>query len=60
VLDAIYSPYETKLLQDAKEQGATIIHGTEMLLHQGVAQFELYTGKKGPVEVMREVLEIAV
>ncbi len=56
VFDAIYSPYETKLLQDAKEQGATIIHGTEMLLHQGVAQFELYTGKKAPENVMREVL----
>lgn len=56
IFDAIYSPYETRLLKDAKEKGAKIIHGTEMLLHQGTAQFELYTGRKAPVEVMRKVL----
>ena len=56
IFDAVYSPYKTKLLQDASEQGATIIHGTEMLLHQGTAQFELYTGQKAPIEVMRKVL----
>ena len=57
VFDAVYSPFETQLLKDAKEQGATIIHGTEMLLHQGTAQFELYTGKKAPEQVMRKALE---
>lgn len=56
VFDAVYSPFETQLLKDAKEQGATIIHGTEMLLHQGTAQFELYTGQQAPEQVMREVL----
>lgn len=57
VFDAIYTPFETRLLREAKEQGARIIHGTEMLLYQGVAQFELYTGWKAPERVMREVLE---
>ncbi|CAN5173730.1 shikimate dehydrogenase [soil metagenome] len=56
VFDAVYSPYETRLLREAKEQGATVIHGTEMLLHQGVSQFELYTGRKAPIDVMRNVL----
>jgi shikimate dehydrogenase len=56
VFDAVYIPYETKLLKKAKEKGATVIHGTEMLLHQGTAQFELYTGKPAPVDVMRKVL----
>jgi shikimate dehydrogenase len=56
VFDAIYVPFETQLLQDAKAKGATIIHGLEMLLHQGTAQFELYTNHKAPVEVMRKVI----
>lgn len=57
VFDAVYNPFETKLLKDAKEQGARIIHGTEMFLHQGLAQFELFTGRKAPEEEMRKVLE---
>ena len=56
VFDAVYVPYETRLLNEAKEKGAKIIHGTEMLLHQGIAQFELYTGKIAPEEVMRKAL----
>lgn len=57
VFDAIYNPFETRLLREAKERGATIIHGAEMLLYQGTAQFELYTGRKAPEEEMREVLK---
>ncbi len=57
VFDAIYAPFETRLLREASEQGAKIIHGAEMLLYQGTAQFELYTGRKAPEDVMREVLE---
>lgn len=56
VFDVVYSPYETQLLKDAKTIGARIIHGIEMLLHQGTAQFELYTGKKAPEEEMHEIL----
>jgi len=56
VFDAIYAPFETRLLKEAKEQGATVIHGLEMLLYQGLAQFELYTQRKAPEKVMRNVL----
>ena len=56
VFDVVYVPRETKLLQEAKKRGAKIISGLEMLLHQGVAQFELYTGIKAPIEVMRKEL----
>ncbi len=56
VLDAVYVPYETRFLREAKEQGAQVIHGIDMLLHQGVAQFELFTEQKAPVEEMRKVL----
>ena len=54
--DIVYNPYETKFLQVAKTKGATIIHGIEMLLHQGMAQFTYYTGKEAPEEVMRQTL----
>jgi shikimate dehydrogenase len=56
VFDIVYVPFETKFLKEAKKRGATIIHGVEMLLSQGTAQFEIYTGHKAPEEVMRRVL----
>lgn len=56
VFDAVYVPYETKLLREAKEKGVKMIHGIEMLLYQGMAQFELYTGHKAPEYIMRKVL----
>jgi shikimate dehydrogenase len=56
VLDAVYAPGMTKLLKDAKIKGAKIISGIEMLLYQGAAQFELYTGKKAPVEAMKKAI----
>jgi len=56
VFDIVYVPHETKLLREAKKRGAKIIHGIEMLLHQGTAQFEIYTGHKAPKEVMRRAI----
>lgn len=56
VYDLIYNPRETKLLETAKEKGATVSNGLGMLLYQGAAAFELWTGQKAPVEVMRKAL----
>ena len=33
--------------------------GRAMLLHQGAASFEIWTGRKAPVEVMRAALDRA-
>lgn len=60
IFDTVYSPLHTRLLKDAQAAGATVIIGTEMLLHQGVAQFELFTGRDAPVEEMREILQKTV
>lgn len=57
IFDAIYNPFETQLLKDAKTSGAKTIHGLEMLLYQGLEQFKLYTGHDAPEDVMRKVLE---
>lgn len=56
VFDVVYSPKETRLIKDAKEKGAQVILGYEMLLYQGVEQFKLYTGFEAPVDAMRQVL----
>jgi len=54
--DAVYIPQDTRFLKEAKHNGATIIYGLEMLLHQGTTQFELYTNHKAPEDVMRKSL----
>lgn len=56
VFDTVYTPYETKLLQVAKQQGAKVIHGAAMLLEQAAAQFKLYTNLEAPKDSLRNVL----
>ena len=53
VMDIVYNPVETKLAKAAKEAGAKVISGVEMLIYQGAASFEIWTGKSAPIEVMR-------
>ena len=56
VLDAVYTPIETRLLRDAADAGATTIDGAWMLLFQGVEAFEIWTGETAPVERMNAAL----
>lgn len=56
VMDIVYAPLETRLLREAKAAGCKTVNGIYMLLYQGVAQFELWTGLKAPFDVMREAL----
>jgi len=56
VMDIVYNPLKTKLLQDAEATGCPTIDGTAMFVYQGVLQFELWTGKKAPIDVMREAV----
>jgi shikimate dehydrogenase len=56
VLDAVYTPIETRLLRDARAAGATTIDGAWMLLFQGVEAFERWTDRDAPVEAMNEAL----
>ena len=57
VYDVVYNPMETRLLREAKAKGCRVAPGYEMLLLQGVAQFELWTGQTAPVELMRTILK---
>lgn len=60
VFETIYHPFETQLLVAAQRCGATCIHGLEMFLEQGAAQFELHTGVKAPRAVMKTILQNAL
>ncbi len=60
VMDAVYRPLETRLLQDAAAVGAKPIDGAWMLLFQGTAAFERWTGVDAPVDAMNEALREAL
>lgn len=54
VCDIIYNPRSTKLYQMAKQAGCQVFNGMYMLLFQGAASFECWTGRKMPIEPIRE------
>jgi shikimate dehydrogenase len=56
VIDMVYGSGETRFLEAARSQGARVIDGLEMLLAQGVASFERWTGKMAPRMAMREAI----
>ena len=60
VLDAVYTPIETRLLSEAAATGATTTDGAWMLLFQGVEAFEIWTGREAPVDAMNEALRAAL
>jgi len=56
VFDVVYNPPQTRLLKEAEKSGCDTISGVEMFINQAVVQFELWTGKKAPESIMREVI----
>jgi len=58
--DMIYRPAETAFLAAAKAGGSRTANGLGMLLYQGAAALELWTGQAAPLEPMRRALEANV
>lgn len=56
VSDIIYNPSETKLLKSAKSLGLKTQNGLPMLLYQGAAAFQLWTGYEMPVDIVKKHL----
>lgn len=60
VYDLVYNPCPTPLLLVAEKAGANTLDGLAMLVYQGAASFELWTGREPPVDIMlkraREVI----
>jgi len=54
--DATYNPEKTRFLREAEEAGCAILNGLGMVVNQGALQFELWTGRSAPVDVMWEAV----
>ena len=54
VNDLVYNPLQTPLLREASKASAAILGGIQMLVYQGAASFEMWTGQDAPVQVMLE------
>ncbi|KVI12521.1 Aldolase-type TIM barrel [Cynara cardunculus var. scolymus] len=56
VFDAVYTPRNTRLLQEAVEVGVTVVSGVEMFIRQALGQFKLFTNGLAPEDFMRKVV----
>ncbi|MDK2896520.1 MAG: shikimate dehydrogenase [Candidatus Atribacteria bacterium] len=57
LMDIVYRPGETPLVQQAKKRSWVSFDGKKMLIYQGAASFELFTGKPAPLEAMARALK---
>lgn len=53
VADAVYNPEKTMMILEAEKAGCKAIGGKGMLLQQGAVNYELFVGKKMPLEEYR-------
>ena len=60
VYDLVYTPSDTPFLLEARKAGARTLGGLSMLVYQGAASFELWTGREAPIEVMFQAAEKAL
>jgi shikimate dehydrogenase len=60
VYDLVYNPVETELLRLAAEAGTRTLGGLPMLVYQGAASFELWTGASAPVNIMMDAARSAL
>jgi len=56
VMDLIYRPMRTELLRIAAKMRIGVISGVEMFLAQGLAQWELFMGRRAPEAAMRQAV----
>jgi len=56
VMDIVYNPIKTRLLKKAEDLGCITVDGASMFVYQGAAQFEMWTGEKAPVDIMRRTV----
>lgn len=60
VYDLVYNPPQTPLRKEASRAGARSLGGLPMLVYQGAAAFELWTGRQAPLEVMLHAARAAL
>lgn len=54
LLDVVYHPWPTPLAAAARNAGAAVASGFDLLLHQAACQVDLMTGRSAPLAPMRE------
>ena len=57
VADLVYHPRDTPLLRAARGQGAAVVDGLGMLVHQAALQIERWSGFPAPLAAMRSAVE---
>ncbi|WP_170007743.1 shikimate dehydrogenase [Bacillus fonticola] len=56
VVDIIYTPFETKLLTAARNQGCCVQNGIPMFVHQARLAFSLWTEADAPIEAWKRLI----
>ena len=57
LVDLVYGPRPTALVEAALARGARAIDGKEMLVRQAASSYRMWTGLEPPVDVMRASVE---
>jgi 3-dehydroquinate dehydratase/shikimate dehydrogenase len=60
VMDSVYTPETTLLVKEARSRGCHVLTGVDMFVRQAALQFELFTGREPPLELMRKVVKHAL
>jgi len=60
VFDTVYNPESTLLIKEAREHSCRVATGVEMFVGQAALQYQLFTGKPAPTDVMRDTLKRAI
>jgi shikimate dehydrogenase len=60
LFEVVYDPWPTPLMQSVAGVGGTVVNGLDLLVHQAVLQFELFTSQTAPLAAMRTAGEIAL
>lgn len=60
VFEVVYDPWPTPLAAAARARGQALVSGLDLLAHQAVLQFAMFTGHNGPLDAMRAAGERAL
>ena len=60
VMDCVYTPENTILIKEARNRNCHVITGLDLFVRQAAVQFELFTGKKAPFELMYQTAKRAL
>lgn len=60
VFDIVYNPENTLLIKEARSRNCKVVTGVDMFVRQACLQFQLFTGRTGPTDLMRELIKRAI